>query len=298
MSIMEKFANVKVDAAARIGPEDAAYCEAEQVNYDRAHKLYADFRAALAEGIKLENEEWSSRTGKSSVGHRTYAFLETYGDGGLGNIEKRVDEIQTNFIHGLVYYFAEKYNVSLSAGTVDKNLGLEKPEYDRHVSESRYENALAEYKTKSTRRLHYNEIVDEVLLQLGGLTFSDKAVQQIKDNAQEAAHNKYHNHCHYTINKKVIQFKESFTHYDGQHSHVLLALWHFNTGLTSMGGSYWSRELDKRYSYYSNDDRVGSPYEFEGQKACKMRYFKSGRWDITFASAELADTFAREYLGY
>ena len=294
--LLKKFENVKVDAAARIAPEDAAWCESEQANYSRAHKLYTDFRDAVSEAMAIEIEDWKVRNG----GVKPYRnkYCDTYGDAGLSNIDKHVKEIQISFISGIRYYFSEKYGVKLDSNIMDTNLGMNAPKYNRY-SDSQWEEKQKLYEEWSTRALHYNEIVDEILLQLGGLTFTDKAIQQIKDNASESAHYKYSpSNPYYTVNKKMIQFKESFLAYDKEYSAVLLALWHFNTGLPSLADSYWSRELDVRRTWHGEDKRVGTPYEFEGQKVCKMRYFKNGRWDITFASAELADTFAREYLGY
>lgn len=298
MSVLEKFAQVKVDAAVRIPEDDAVYCKAEHQNYMAAHALYTVFRVHLAEGMELERKEWSARTGKTSVGHRSWAYLESYGDGGLDSIDKRIKEIQVNFIHGLVYYFADKYDIALNNDEVEKNLGFKAPEYSRYGSESKWELEMEAYRTKSTRLLHYNEIVDEILLQLDGLTFADKAIQQIKDNARNSAQNGYHHKANFAVAKKTIKFCDSFSHWQEHHRNVLRALWHYATGSTSLAGTWWSREFDIHYSYHSEDKRVGSAYEFEDWKVRKFRYYKSGRWDITFATAEDADTFAREYLGY
>ena len=292
-NLLDKFAKVKVSAAERIASDDAAWCEGEQTNYQRAHKLYTEFRNDATEAMQIEVKEWSERNENS---HNSYQYIESYGDGGLSGIDKRIKEIQNNFIHAIMYHFSRKYNVEIGNFTIEKNLGFIPPE--RSYSNSQWEREQEEYRVKSSRLLHYNEIVDEILLQLGGLTFADKAVQQIKDNAKEAAHDQYHSKCYYTVNKKMIQFEEWFTRWDKNHHAVLLALWHFRTGTTSMAGSWWQRKFQKSHSYYSEDERVGSPFEFEDGNIRKMRYFKNGRWDITFESEQFADTFARDYLGY
>ena len=272
-NLLDKFSKVKVNAAARISPEDAERCDKEQALYDRAYTLYTKFRAELAEGISFEKQA----TGE----HRLYCV--EYGNGGLDDTDKRIYDIQMSFVSRITYVFTNKYNVDINLSDIEKTLGI--TQYNKyHISKEAH--------IKSTRKLCYNEILDEILLQLGGLSFADKAVQQIKDNAKKGAHN------YYTVNKKIIQFGESFARWDKNYHPVLLALWHFKTGTTSMAGSWWQRKFQKSYSYYNDDERVGSPFEFEDGNIRKMRYFKNGRWDITFASAELADTFAREYLGY
>lgn len=278
--LLSKFANVKVDAAARISPEDAECCEAEQANYQRAHTLYTNFRDELAKCLEIEKQSGDS--------HGEYC--KEYSDGGLGDIDTAIKSIQEHFIHRIVDHFAGRYNVKIDSYKMIEDFGI--IDYNKyHTSKEAH--------TKSTRKLYYTDILDEILLQLGGLTFADKAVQQIKDDAKAAVFNKYHGNIrYYTVNKKTIRFVEPFVHWNGNHHSVLLALWHFKTGMTSMRGSWWQSQFQKNHSYYSEDERVGTPYEFEDGHIRKMKYFKNGRWDITFASAELADKFAREYLGY
>jgi hypothetical protein len=289
--LLEKFEGVQVDSAMRISPLDAEFCTAERISYERAHSLYTGFRKSLAEAVKLENEEWSARTGRPATVYRDVTYCKVSDTGGLDNIDDRIKNIQRTFIGAIKAYFTRKYDITLDSDAVYETLGQVEPDLSPSMPNAEWERLHDEHRARSSRLLHHNEIIDEILLQLDGLTFADRAVQEIKDNARQSAEDEF------AIDKKVIRFKDCFTYSYPRYSHVLMAFWHYNTGLTSMAGSHWERELGSTLDR-SDDKRVGSPYVFEGRNACKLRYFKSGRWDITFASAEHADTFAREYLGY
>jgi len=295
--LLEKFDAVQVDASARISPEDAEYCGGEQIAYERAHKLYTDFRNSLAVAIPLEMEDWAARTGNSVTDYRSTKYCETYNDGGLDQIDSRIKKIQGAFIDEIKSYFTRKYDIELDSSIREK-LGFNKPRRENSMSEEKWEAVLEEYRIKCSRPLHYNEIVDEILLQLDGLTFTDKVAQQIKDTAKLKAYdrNSSRNKRYFEIDKKVIRF-EGFTGLYENHNSILRALWHFNTGLTSMAGSYWSNRFC--FSYQNERDRMVGTHDLgDSRKVCKFRYFKSGRWDITFGSEELAEAFARDYLGY
>lgn len=293
--LLEKFDNVQVDASARISPEDADYCDGEHLAYERAHKLYSGFRNALADTIVFEKEEWAARTGNEVTDYRSSKYCETGNEGGLDQIDTRIEKIQIEFIDALKSYFTQKYDIKLEVSIREK-LEFNKPRYESSMPEEKWDTLQEEYRVKCSRLLHYNEVVDEILLQLDGLSFNDKVAQQIKDDAKKKARDYYESKRYFTVDKKVIRF-ESFTGLYENHNSILRALWHFNTGLTSIAGTYWSNRFF--FSFQSERDRMIGTHELgDNRKVCKFRYFKSGRWDITFGSEELADAFARDYLGY
>jgi len=94
--LLEKFDNVQVDASARISPEDADYCDGEQLAYERAHKLYSGFRKSLAETIDFEKEEWAARTGNEVTDYRASRYCETNNDGGLDGYKRTSLSVQQN----------------------------------------------------------------------------------------------------------------------------------------------------------------------------------------------------------
>lgn len=151
-------------------------------------------------------------------------------------------------------------------------------------------------------KLTYNDVLDQIFIQLGGRTFIEQALEEIKEKCHSAAWETYHGKPEYEVKNDTIRFTGYFCSYDNWYSHekwslfdnmknILRALAFFETGMV---GSYPQNIAlllgygDKEYSTVAFTDCT---------KINQLKMFKNHRVDVKFTSKEFAEQFADEYLG-
>lgn len=195
--------------------------------------------------------------------------------------EKSLTEITKNFISKIFYYFSSTYNVSI-------NSSLAKEKFDHTVT--------------------WTALVDEIMEQLDGCNFTEKAVSEIKEklknifsrwtSVQIKGHRLilvnflYYNTTH--CSKDEIYMDTGSC----ENLHKLFsALIHFDCGQTEYGGhsmNQFTRPLHTWKKVVLLDTHDFSWRE----KFNAIRFYRNGNIEIKFASSELCEQFAREYCGF
>ena len=185
------------------------------------------------------------------------------------------------FINTIVNYFKDTYKVSLTAEPIHKKYDL---------------------------TIDYNTIVSEVIEQLGGYNFKDKAGKEIKDELKNQVKRGYDNHIDAEIKNKKVVFDNFFyidswdkkygttkVSYgsDAAFYKLLKAISHFEQGVNenSYNGIYQTITQKE-------NDAVFKEHTLMCFKAEAIKLFKNGKVEVSFLTAEYARQFAKEYCGY
>lgn len=272
-NILSKFDNIEISNNSRISADDQEFCEQKQAKYNEAITVLLDFVNTIKEkfGFYLLSEKIFDQ--KS-----TNEYLDRYD---LDKFKERIPAVYTKFIHDITWYFSKKYNI-----TIDSEKIIKKYSYD----------------------ITYNNILDEIFLQLAGFTFEEKAVKELKDALKQQVKRGYDNKIDVKIkNKKVVfdgyfwidswdakygNYKVSYNS-DNNFNKLLTAISHFEQGTTDncYKGIYQTITQEK-------DDKVFKVHSLMCIKADSMKLFKNGKVEVTFLTAEYARQFAKEYCGY
>lgn len=324
MSLLEKFSAVEIKADNRIAEEDKAFCQREQEAFDKsgpALQQIADLMQSSYEEQKsiLETEDDDS------------SFYNPYMTGehfhyDVAHVYCAMMERNKRFISRIVSYFSRKYKVELNEHQVCEHLipaapkEPSEPYYVRqHFTDEEldayqakmdaYEKEQVEYnKRLRALPLRYEQVVDEIFVQLGGFSFQERAMNEMLARCWKASHRE-----DWCTNKTVEEFEvknatlkllesgywcrckdDSWRSYEewepGQClKTVLEAVAHFQCGRMNEG-HLWFPELFK----YDTRENVFDIRNMEKVKGIKM--FKNGRVDIKFSSAAFAQEFVENYL--
>ena len=290
MNLLDKFNAVEVKADTRISEDDRLFCQTHQEAYDLA-------RSALREmAEKSAKHREAELAVLSRIGERSYT---RYFTGEPSKFYDSLDASHGNFINGIVSYFAGKYNVKLEESDIKDFLIPKKPNYYRWDTGAK--EAQEQYMEKlRSLALRYEDVLDQIFIQLGGCSFQDKALQEMKDRCHVAAWNTYHGKKEYEQKKAVLSFSGYFCHWDTWYSdphielsdgmkHIIEALSYFESG--AIKGVI--HELSDLVDY-----RFGVPeFEINRKKIKSVKCFKNGRVDIRFQSEAYAREFAETFLG-
>lgn len=207
-------------------------------------------------------------------------------------------------ISALVSYFERTYKVSLETDKIEEVLLPKEP--DRYSSYN-----SAEYKeyygAVENTELKYEDILDQIFIQLGGFSFQEKALNELKQKAHDAAWNRYYGNKCYEQKKAVISFSHyacSFDswheeYYHGEHEiqltdgmkNIIRALAYFECGDTSSIPWTLNTLLGYNWTTYNTEMQLGL------EKLKSVKCFKNGRVDIRFTSEAFAREFAETFLG-
>lgn len=204
MSIMDKFSAVEIKADNRISAEDKAFCQRQQEAFDKSgvslQKLADLMDAIVAEQKAIFAEKEDEISGYLASRNNSTCHVE-----GIYEVIKSRNE---TFINNVVHYFAGKYTVDLDGHIIREHLIPAKPKepdfpgYYRRLSDAE----LDEYKAKMkahkeevdawelsirTLPLRYEQIVDEIFVQLGGFSFEERAMNEFLQRTWNACHHDY-----------------------------------------------------------------------------------------------------------
>lgn len=292
MGLLEKFEKIEISADDRISNEDRVFCQKQKASYDHARKslkAMADLgNKLLGEQKEIEKEVISSFLGN----FKPDAYLDT-----LRNSHKV-------FIHSLFQHFRSKYKVTIDADKADEVLLPKKPEgYDWGSNRKEWE---AYNQRLIDMELDYPEILDQIFIQLGGFSFKDKAIHELKEASRAAGWNQYNGKKEYELKKAVISFGGYACSYDSWYEK-----WHDEKHRIKLPDSTKAVIRSLRYFEYGTMNVEYSPlnellgYDWETEvnelpvnrnKIKSVKCFKNGRVDIRFTSEAYAREFANEYL--
>jgi len=204
------------------------------------------------------------------------------------NSETLIKEMNKNkecnkneFISNIVDHFRDEYKVTLDYKIIQQKYNID---------------------------ITYNTIIDEIIEQLEGYNFTDKASKEIKEAFKDEVRG-YNGNVKAEIKKQKVIFDSFFyadtwdKKYGGEPSigynstngfyKLLKALSHFEQGSAEnlYSGIYSKIRCEK-------GDKVFTTHTMMCFKAESMKIFKNGKVEVTFLTNEYAQQFAKEYCGY
>lgn len=317
MSLVDKFSAIEIKADNRISKEDKEFCQCHQEAFDKSGPALQ----RIADAIIAGNEEQKSIL---RTEHENQIFYNPYMTG--SRFECEVDQVycvmeerNRKFISRIVNYFSRKYNVKLDESEIIKHLILAAPKepelpwdgYRNMSSEemNAFKKKIAAYKADEASYhtalrslpLRYEQIVDEIFVQLGGFSLEERAMNEMLSRCWKASHHEDWRtekmEERFEVKNATLKLLEEgyWCRYNSkwesnQDLRVILdALAHFQCGRMNEG-HLWFPELFK----YEISENTFDIYNMGKIKNIKL--FKNGRVDIKFSSAAYAQEFVENYL--
>ena len=295
MNLADKLANVDMTADNRISADDRKYCETHQ----KAYELAIDNLKGLIfywECVEIEQDEILGLYDKDTRKYSSYISIEDFS---ISKVESKIRDVHSKFIYYLINYFDRTYHIELDRDKIIEFLVPQKPEYD-YIDRINYEKRVEVWeKEMESLSLKYEDVLDQILIQLDGRTFIERALDEVIDNCR------YHAWSNgkpcFEVKGDTVRFKDYSCSYTGWYSmgnweltssmkSIVPALYHNETSLFGNYPYLFSRLLE-RFDYPELDFN-------EDNKLKSIKCFKNGRVDIKFKSKALATEFADKYLGW
>lgn len=269
VSLLDKFSSIDISVDQRISEFEAEYCKRQEMIFYESRDL---LKKHLEEMIILA-EKYS---GKDSYrGDLEERFINEYDD--INRCKNRITSIYEGFIDRITGFFVRRHKVTLSSSKI-------KEKYDENL-------------------ISYSIILDEIFEQLGGFSFKEKAVEEIKAASRDVVYKK--------TNIKITKNKLSVTDcvwwssysyngstelsYDDRRVRPLfLALSHFMNGSVEMSNCLSQIYHELRRG--SNDYDIFLKYEIGINNVESFKVFKNGKIELVFSDHENAEAFKNEYL--
>ena len=296
MDLLEKFAAVEVKADNRITAEDKNYCEQHQAAYEAARDAFQEL-AFIWNDIESTQLSLLTNLDDSPYAYKTYLASNDGPEINDDHLKKHLMALPTQFIKNVVFHFTHKYHVSVDHKAVGEHLLPQKPEdrWDEKGTRT-YEEAL------QSTKLRYQDILDQIFVQLDGRGFADQALYELKKSCHDAAWSSYDHKAKYELKRDTLRFPNYGCHYESWYSSehwelsdglkkIMRGLAHFETGSFSVVPSELAPLVGYARFEYNQID-----FAFL-LKVCQLKMFKNGRVDLKFVSAEYAQEFVNTYLG-
>ena len=296
MDLFAKLSAVEVQNDNRINATDRRFCEVNQQAYHDAKEALEGV-CKLWDGIVKYQEDLMSGIGEDHYSLTKYVNISHISN---KDFTQKIEELPSAFISSLVSYFNSAYKISIDRYKIIEVLLPQKPDYSawdpNHKAEEEYHQKLQEIK------LTYQQVLDQIFIQLGGRTFVERAVDELKEACHSAAWSTYNGKPQYEVKGDTIRLlhyacscdewlsrcKWKLTN-DGKA--VLRAVSHFETGVIG----HHPQNIAFLLGY---EDNHFSTVLFEDcEKVKQVRMFKNNRMDIKFASKDMAEQFVTDYIG-
>ena len=299
MNLLEKFSAVEVQADDRITQNDKNFCETQQKAYETAISSFQELSFFWSDMEAAQRELLGEKNG--------YDYLSSRHGPSISQqlIEQHIKALHRDFILNLVRYFNSAYHVSVDSSEVAGAILPKDPqEHWRgyyHELEKREELSKAYKEQMQSLTVRYQDVVDQIVLRLDGLTFAERAFQELYTKCHNAAWNPYDQKPKFQRKKDTICFSGYFCRfrdwpYDGWEiedgmQEILRGAAHFETdsyGVLPMGFS----------GLLGYNNVKESVIEFPAcEKVRQMKLFKNNRVDLKFSTPEFAERFINKYLG-
>ncbi len=315
MSLMDKFSAVEIKAENRISEEDKAFCLRQQEAFDKSgvslQKLADLMATVVAEQKAIFANKDDEIGGYLASRNNTTCNVE-----GVYEVMKSRNE---TLIDNIVHYFASKYTVDLDGRVIREHLIPAKPKepdfpgYYRSMSDEEIEEYKAKMKvhkaeqdsweqTLRTLPLRYEQIVDEIFVQLGGFSFQEQAMNEFLERSWNCCHKTWGDQSErFEIKNDILRLTGGWCYCDDGWSWgpewkpsddlktLLDALAWYECG--RMGEGYlWFKDICG-YSTKQNEFDIRNM-----EKVKFIKLFKNGRVDIKFRSAAYVQEFAEQCL--
>ncbi len=292
MSLLDKISAVEVKADTRISEADRTFCQTHQKAYEDARENLFFLCEQWKSFVDSQAEILSTVSTESYVKER-YCSLK---DLSISAIEDKLEYLHELLISSIVHYFNGKYHVSVSESKIKKHFLPAEPDWQWEKTR------IKEYhKTMQEMVLHYEDIVEQIFVQLGGRTFEERALDELKEKCHDFAWNRHKSTPEFAVKNDTISFNNyactcdtwfrtpKWKLTDGM-KNVLRAVAHFETQQLE----YCPHQISVLVGYGEKEESL---LEFDYEKLKRLRMYKNCRVDLKFACKEYANQFAETYLG-
>ena len=292
MGLLDKLEQVEITADSRLPEDDLMFCETQQQAYDESCRALREIRQQWKKAIQAQRDLLGiGQDGSLPYFGSNYRF-------GITDLNRELEKFHSRFISELTQHFNEKYSVTISTDAIKEHLIPAEPDpyrCDMDTSKEYHRNLRA-------LALHYEDVVDQMFIQLDGLSFVERAFQELRTKCHKAA---YWSNSNAVYDRKVdtLRFGGYFCSCDERWGHeewrlaermqdIFTAVAHYETNTFGRFPAGFSELLG--YSDVST-----SQFQFPTcQKLVQLRMFKNGRVDLKFKTASIAKEFAETYLDY
>ena len=293
MNALEKLQAVQISADNQISEADRRFCKAHQSAYKEAKDMLSELKYIWEDALNrqhqlLEPYETSRYTLDKYISVPNFSVRD---------IEQRLENIHRVFINNLVDHFNSVYKVSLDSQEITDTLLPQKPKSDCFSPNTE---AVDEYeKMMRSMTVEHKDVLDQIFIQLGGRTFLERALDEIKEACHKAAWCTYSGKAEYELKNDAVrftygcQFSDLFEKWELTDSmkKILRGLAYFESEILG----YYPAAIENLLGYSRLED---PSVEFTSYtKLHSLRMFKNGRVDVKFKNKNYADKFASEYLG-
>ena len=295
MNLAEKLSKIDTVADNRISDADRLYCETHQRAYESAIENLNGLMFYW-ECVRIEQDDILGDYDKDTRDYSSYILIRDFS---VSKVQEKLIDSHEKFIRYIVRYFDKTYNVELDVQRVIDFLIPKKPEYD-HIDRVNYDKHIAAWNIEMENlRLNFTDVLDQILIQLDGRTFVERALDEVIHNCR------YHSwddgKPYFEVKGDTIRFRDYFCSYTDWYSHgnwkltgrmksIVPALYHYETG--RFGDYPYSfnrlfRDFDCSELDFDNDNKLKT-----------IKCFKNGRVDFKFSGKTTAAEFADKYLGW
>ena len=292
MGLLDKLEQVEIKADSRLPEDDLMFCETQQQAYDESRHAFREIRRQWKKALQAQKD----LLGTSSDGSLPY-FGSNYRFG-ITDINRELEKLHSKFISELTRHFNTKYKVTISAEAIEEHLIPTEP--DPYKCDKDTSNEY--HRTLRALALHYEDVVDQMFIQLDGLSFVERAFQELRTKCHKAAYWSNSN-AGYDRKGDTLRFGGYFCSCDERWGReewrlaermqdIFTAVAHYETNTFGRFPAGFPELLG--YSDVST-----SQFQFPTcQKLVHLRMFKNGRVDLKFKTAALAKEFAETYLDF
>jgi hypothetical protein len=297
MNLLDKFSAVDIKAETRISNSDKQFCEVQQAAYNHGRNALKQILDISERFIKEQNDILGA------IDREVYSNYIYDGREGvsLHSIHELLRKSHRTFISKIVSHFSSAYHVELDSSAVVDNLVPHEPRYSNEKDAKEYTEQI------ENMDVSYDQVLDQIFVQLGGFSFHDKAINEMKEKCHEAAWNRYYGKRVYEQKKSVLSFTGYGCSFDSWHEQ-----WH--KGEYEIKLTDGMKEIIRALAYFEYGEIGYIPYafncllgwswttteterRFDMEKLKSIKCFKNGRVDVRFTSEAYARQFAEEFLG-
>ena len=273
MNILDKFEGFEIKQEDKISKEDKENCEKIQSIYEKTLSVYKKWYDIYHEALVIK-------------GSHDYYGLQIK-DLSICNV---IRELHRNLIYQIYNYFSSKYKLKL------EQINTDKLNFNYHYHKN----------TINTEPINHKLCVDDILKQLGGLSFEGMRIKQLKEKLKDTCQNRYSNKWNIEIKGDTVKFSDLFcwTKYSWEDDYYFRSLDKFLLIESALSFFEYGKEIkfielsQIREKYSIEWSNIESNIKINSQKIKSIKLFKNGRVDIKFSSPELARKFAENWCGY
>lgn len=293
MELLQKFSAVEIQANHRITEMDKDYCERHQKAYEATISSFQELAFFWEDMNKAQQKLFGDSTAPN------YLVSEKGPTISQGLIEEHIKELHSKFIVSLIDYFYSTYHISVDTSEILYALLPQEPE---EYWKRGYLDLCKQYHQQMLALVvSYQDVVDQIILQMDGSSFSERAFHELYVKCHNAAWCAGTQMPRFERRRDTICFtgyfcsrkcwSEDAWEVQDDMREILRGLAHFETGSYRVYPTNFTPLL-------THEVLKESVVEFPTcEKVKQMKLFKNNRVDLKFHSPQFAEQFVNKYLG-